>query len=252
LPVLQPWSDALPAASGGASPPGGWEAGGQLALLQDSTDTDPATGSPAGHLLVAETALRRPEAAEDTLYWQLHNAYVLVQIKGGLVLVDQHAAHERVLFDRAVAALEGRQPSVQRLLFPITLELSVRQFAAFEEANALLDSLGFQVRPFGGRSVLVEGIPAEIQNWDEGAVLLGMLDDVAENRETRRLPLRDKVLATFACRGAIMIGKKLAVGEMRALMDQLFATTLPYTCPHGRPTLFRIGLDDLGRKFQRT
>jgi DNA mismatch repair protein MutL len=252
LSVLQPWSDVLPAASVAPGAGSGWEAGGQLALLQDSTDAPGGSDTPAAHALLAETAVRRPEVTEDTLYWQLHNAYVLVQIKGGLVLVDQHAAHERVLFDRAIAALEGRQPSVQRLLFPITLELSVRQFAAFEEANPLFETLGFQVRPFGGRSVLVEGIPAEIQNWDEGAVLLGMLDDVAENRETKRLPLRDKVLATFACRGAIMIGKKLSVGEMRALMDQLFATTLPYTCPHGRPTLFRIGLDDLGRKFQRT
>ncbi len=210
-----------------------------------------AGGGEPGAALVAEGGPRRSEFADDALYWQLHNAYMMVQIKGGMVIVDQHAAHERVLYDRAVTALEGRHALVQRLLFPIALELSVRQYAAFEEAQALLEPLGFQVRPFGGQSVLVEGIPAELHNWDEGQVLLGMLDDLAENRDTRRLPLRDKVLATFACRGAIMQGKKLAVAEMRALMDQLFATSLPYTCPHGRPTLMRIGLHDLDRKFQR-
>ena len=218
----------------------------------DASDREAPPAAAFGAGLLGDVGSRRAEPAEEGLYWQLHQAYVLVQIKGGLVLVDQHAAHERVLFDRAVAALEGRTATVQRLLFPITLELSVRQFAVFEEASALLEKLGFQVRPFGGRSVLVEGIPAEMQNWDEGAMLLGMLDDLAENRESRRLPLRDKVLATFACRGAVMMGKKLSAIEMRALMDQLFATTLPYTCPHGRPTLFRIGLEDLGRKFQRT
>jgi DNA mismatch repair protein MutL len=216
------------------------------------TGMDLAAAAPEGAAVIAETPPRRADVGDDALYWQLHNAYVMVQIKGGMVIVDQHAAHERVLYDRAVAALEGRHAAAQRLLFPIALELSVRQFAAFEEASPLLESLGFQVRPFGGQSVLVEGIPAEMHNWEEGAVLLGMLDDVAENRDSRRLPLRDKVLATFACRGAIMQGKRLAVTEMRALMDQLFATTLPYTCPHGRPTLMRIGLQDLDRKFQRS
>jgi DNA mismatch repair protein MutL len=257
LSVLRPWTETPSEVAafevGRVAPLGGEDTSveafpAQPSLLAESEA--PFAGAPPASSTAFVEGPRRPE--EDGLYWQLHNAYVLVQIKGGLVLVDQHAAHERVLFDRAVGALEGRAPAVQRLLFPITLELSVRQYAAFDEANSLLDQLGFQVKPFGGRSVLVEGIPAEVRNWDEGAVLLGMLDDLAENRETKRLPLRDKVLATYACRGAIMMGKKLTPPEMRALMDQLFATALPYTCPHGRPTLFRIGLDDLGRKFQRT
>jgi DNA mismatch repair protein MutL len=202
---------------------------------------------------LAEAPAAAPDLlGDEALYWQLHNAYILIQIKTGLVVVDQHAAHERVLYDRALGALESRSANVQRLLFPITLELSVRQFAAYEESRELLDRLGFDVRPFGGRSVLVEGIPAEMTQWDEGGVLLGMLDDLAENRETKRLPLREKILATFACRAAIMQGKKLSVPEMRALMDALFATERPYTCPHGRPALLRVGLDDLDRKFGRS
>jgi DNA mismatch repair protein MutL len=255
LSMLRPWVEADGESSFvGATPPAA-----SVTALQGSLLGESGAGFGGGDFAALDSGAarlaeppRRQEVGDENLYWQLHNAYILVQIKGGLVLVDQHAAHERVLFDRSVEALEGRSAGVQRLLFPITLELAVRQYAAFEEASALLDRLGFQVQPFGGRSVLVEGIPAEMHNWDEGAVLLGMLDDLAENRETKRLPLRDKVLATFACRGAIMIGKKLSQPEMRALMDQLFATTRPYTCPHGRPTLFRIGLDDLGRKFQRT
>ncbi len=265
--MLKTWADTpaevLPVpdstATGASTPqPALWPApvwpGGADTARETTGDESQAAafawGSPPEGVAVPTT--RPAPSQDDALYWQLHNGYIMVQIKGGLVMVDQHAAHERVLFDRAVAALQDRPAVVQRLLFPITLELSVRQFAAFEDATEWFGKLGFQVNPFGGRSVLVEGIPAELQNWDEGAVLLGMLDDLAENRETQRLPLRDKVLATFACRGAIMIGKKLAVPEMRALMDQLFATTLPYTCPHGRPTLLRIGLEDLARRFQRT
>ena len=211
------------------------------------------SGAAAGATLLFESPARRPElTGDESLYWQMHNAYVLIQIKNGVVVVDQHAAHERVLYDRAVAALEGRRPSLQRLLFPIPLELSVGQYAAYEESRELFEGLGFQVRPFGGRSVLVEEIPGEMARWDEGAVLLGILDDLAENRERERLPLRDQVLASYSCRAAIMQGKRLTVGEMRALMDQLFATPRPYTCPHGRPTLLRIGLDDLDRRFGRT
>jgi DNA mismatch repair protein MutL len=222
----------------------------------EPTDASDDTAAWTGHEPGAATVLERPSQAaeltgDEALYWQLHNAYILIQIKNGLVVVDQHAAHERILYDRAVAALEGRPPSLQRLLFPIPLELSVRQYAAYEECREYLERLGFLVRPFGGRSVLVEEIPAEISRWDEGSVLLGMLDDLAENRETKRLPLRDKVLATYACRAAIMQGKKLSVAEMRALMDQLFATERPYTCPHGRPSLMRIGLADLDRRFGR-
>jgi DNA mismatch repair protein MutL len=208
---------------------------------------------PGGASLLFETSTRRPDVASDeALYWQLHNAYVMIQIKNGVVIVDQHAAHERILYDRALAALDGRRPSLQRLLFPISLELSVRQYAAYEESRDLFEQLGFQVRPFGGRSVLVEEIPGEMARWDEGAILLGILDDLAENREHDRLPLRDQVLASYSCRAAIMQGKRLGVADMRALMDQLFATPRPYTCPHGRPTLLRIGLEDLDRRFGRT
>lgn len=271
--ILRPWDDpgpqvedgrglaeALLGSPGSTGPDAGASAPGEPSraphdeanLFAAAAAAGTTTGAAGGAGNVLEGPPRRAElAAEDALYWQLHNAYILVQIKGGVVIVDQHAAHERVLYDRAVGALEGRRLSLQRLLFPIPLELSVRQYAAFEDGRELLERLGFLVRPFGGRSVLVEEIPAEISHWDEGAVLLGMLDDMAENRETQRLPLRDQVLATFACRAAVMQGKRLSVGEMRALMDQLFSSPRPYTCPHGRPTLLRMGMDDLDRRFGR-
>ena len=268
--ILKPWMGAPP--SGESAPPGmpmdglgvaqhlfGGEHTGpdaprqtQSAVRGDTAGGAAWSGDDAGAATVLETPEQAAElVGDEALYWQLHSAYILIQIKNGLVIVDQHAAHERILYDRAVTALEGRQPSLQRLLFPIPLELSVRQYAAYEECRELLEGLGFRVKPFGGRSVVVEEIPAEISRWDEGSVLLGMLDDLAENRETKRLPLRDKVLATYACRAAIMQGKKLSVAEMRALMDQLFATERPYTCPHGRPSLMRMGLADLDRRFGR-
>jgi len=244
--------------SSAASPIPG-EASSVTGALDTSGAAD-AIGAPqtaaiesGGASLLFEAPTRRPDVASDeALYWQLHNAYVMIQIKNGVVIVDQHAAHERILYDRALAALDGRRPTLQRLLFPISLELSVRQYAAYEESRDLFEQLGFQVRPFGGRSVLVEEIPGEMARWDEGAILLGILDDLAENREHDRLPLRDQVLASYSCRAAIMQGKRLGVPEMRALMDQLFATPRPYTCPHGRPTLLRIGLEDLDRRFGRT
>lgn len=225
---------------------------------QDPTPARPAAGaaivgetSGTDALLEGGPAPRADLLGDEALYWQLHNAYILIQIRSGLVIVDQHAAHERILYDQAVHTLEARQANVQRLLFPITLELSVQQYAAWEDGRELLDQLGFEVRPFGTRSVIVDGIPSEMTSWEEGAVLLGILDDLCHSPDVRRLPLRDRVLATYACRAAIMQGRRLSLPEMRALMDQLFVTERPYTCPHGRPTLLRLGLRDLDHKFGR-
>ncbi len=259
--ILKPWTEASAASvSTAPSPPTSCSHADGVELAQAllapaAGGAPPAALTPPqdGAATLRETATPGSEVGGDeTLYWQLHNAYVLIQIKSGVVIVDQHAAHERVLYDRALASLGGRRPSLQRLLFPIPLELSVPQYAAFEESQTLFEQLGFQVRPFGGRSVLVEEIPGEMARWDEGTVLLGILDDLAVNRERERLPLREQVLASFACRAAIMQGKRLGLAEMRALMDQLFATANPYTCPHGRPTLLRIGMDDLDRRFGRS
>jgi DNA mismatch repair protein MutL len=183
--------------------------------------------------------------ASGNLYWQLHQSFILIQIRGGMVVIDQHAAHERILFDRAKADLAGGRPVVQSLLFPATIDLSPDEYERYEELAPALASLGFESEPFGLRSIIVRGIPALVRNWNDGRLLAEILG--GEGRAGI-----DGLLKTYACRAAIKAGTKLSGEEMESLADQLFATALPYTCPHGRPTMLRVGIAELERRFARS
>lgn len=180
-----------------------------------------------------------------TLYWQLHQSFILIQIRGGMVVIDQHAAHERILFDRAKADLAGGRPAVQSLLFPATIDLSPDEYERYEELSAPLAALGFETEPFGHRSIIVRAIPALVRNWNDGRLLAEILG--GEGRSGI-----DDFLKSYACRAAIKAGTRLAGEEMESLADQLFATALPYTCPHGRPTMLRVATAELERRFARS
>lgn len=190
-------------------------------------------------------------AAEGApLFWQLHNTFVLTQIRGALVIVDQHNSHERILYDAAKRALAGQGVPTQQLLFPVTLELTPEELAAYESQRESLEEIGFLTEPFGGATVLVRGIPSDLRNWNDGALLRDVLADLAEAGQGGQDP-REALLASASCHGAVRAGEKLTVPEMQSLMDRLFATDLPYSCPHGRPTLIRLGLPELERRFGR-
>ena len=197
-----------------------------------------------------QAAEREAERHEDRLFWQLHSTFVLTQIRGGLVIIDQHNAHERVLYDRAKAALAGRTAGTQRLLFPHTVELSAQEMAAWREQAELFAELGFDIEAFGESTLSVSGIPDGLQRWDGGETLRDILDDLLEERGGPGAK-RDRALMSFACKSAIKAGEPLREEEMRNLVDQLFGTENPYTCPHGRPIVIRISMDELEKRFQR-
>jgi len=212
-----------------------------------------ALGEESGHFVPSgapvDPGLGGEENGSPQLFWQLHNTFILTQIRGALVIVDQHNSHERILYNEGKKALEGRPVAVQQLLFPTTLELSPDELAAYEVHAGDLEKMGFATEPFGGNTILVRGIPSDLRNWNDGALLRDILVDLAE--ATGGSDPREAILASYACHGAIRAGEKLTLPEMQALMDRLFATDLPYSCPHGRPTLIRIGLAELERRFQR-
>jgi DNA mismatch repair protein MutL len=183
--------------------------------------------------------------APGRLYWQLHESFILIQIRGGMVIIDQHAAHERILFDAARNSVDSGKHAVQSLLFPATMELSPDEYQRYEELSGLLASLGFEIEPFGLRSIIVRGIPAGVRNWSDGRLLQEVLGGEGTSGT-------DDFLKTYACRAAVKAGMKLSSEEMESLADQLFATDLPYTCPHGRPTMLRVSLGELERRFART
>jgi DNA mismatch repair protein MutL len=198
----------------------------------------------------------RTETVDDehhAKFWQLHQSYVFIQTREGVLIVDQHAAHERVLYEKARVALSGAAeagPS-QQLLFPVTVELSPGEWESFDGVRPLLDKLGFTIQSMSGRTVLVEAVPGAFPKWPHDRILHDILTELPSGRTDVR-DLVESIAKTVACKAAIKAGDRLTEEEMRALIDQLFATELPYSCPHGRPTFMRMTSEELDKRFGRT
>ncbi|HEX6791160.1 MAG TPA: DNA mismatch repair endonuclease MutL [Candidatus Krumholzibacteria bacterium] len=188
--------------------------------------------------------------ADDALYWQFNQTYIFIQVRGGVVVIDQHAAHERVIFDWSMRLMQDAAPPSQQILFSIPIELSLRELEVFKTSRAVFQKLGFTLEPFGGTSILVRGYPQGLKNWADGRLLLQIFDDIIADRAPGNT-LNEKLIASYACRSAIKAGQRLPVEEMKLLADQLFAVDNPYSCPHGRPTIYRLSVDEIARWFHR-
>jgi DNA mismatch repair protein MutL len=181
---------------------------------------------------------------------QLHDRYLLVLVEDGLVLMDQRAAHERILYEENLAALSGGGAQGQTLLFPLTVQLDPGEWAVLQEALELLGSLGFAIREFGRRTILVESVPVELRNWGEGEMLYKILSDVQEEKQAGS-ELRQAVAMSCARRAAVGSPQALSREEMEFLLDRLMKTQDPFTDPRGRPTMVKVALKDLDRMFGR-
>jgi DNA mismatch repair protein MutL len=196
-----------------------------------------------------------PEVAGGhvTPMWQVHNTYILAETRGGLILVDQHAAHERVLYEELI---RGFDPGVsgQRLLFPLTLRLSPAEYAMVEQISGILERAGFEVEPFGGRSIIVHAVPNPHQYFDAERCLREMITELTEGSELvdSARNQHQRIALSMACKGAIKAGQRLSQQEMAELFDRLFATEIPYHDIHGRPTVVQLSLAELHRRFGRS
>ncbi|MEI6758339.1 MAG: DNA mismatch repair endonuclease MutL [Chlorobium sp.] len=191
-----------------------------------------------------------PKEVEPKI-WQLHNKYLICQIKTGLMIIDQHVAHERVLYERAVDVMNQNVPNSQQLLFPQKVEFRAWEYEIFEEIREDLDRLGFNLRLFGNKTIMIEGVPQDVKPGTEVTILQDMIAEYQENASKLKLEKRDNLAKSYSCRNAIMAGQKLSLEEMRTLIDNLFATREPYSCPHGRPVIIKLSLDQLDRMFGR-
>jgi DNA mismatch repair protein MutL len=184
--------------------------------------------------------------------YQIHAMFILAPIKNGILLIDQHAAHERILFEQALHDSERGSSDSQQLLFPIVIELSTSEKEAAMGGKSFFSAVGFDINDFGGNAVSVSAIPAFMKDSQVDAALRDMvrylLDDKNEGFLTET---KKRLAAAFACGAAIKAGHKLSQEEMNALLNALFGTENPYICPHGRPTIVRLSLDELGRRFLR-
>ncbi|HEM49102.1 MAG TPA: DNA mismatch repair endonuclease MutL [Caldithrix sp.] len=187
----------------------------------------------------------------DVNFWQLHNRYIISEIKSGLVIIDQHVAHERVLFERVMRVLkEGDASYGQKLLFPQKINLNYEDFMVFKDINDILYKLGFSIKVFSGNTIIIEAMPSDVKVGRESQILLDIID-YYHNEPLKAFDHIEKVAAAYACKNAIKSGEKLNQVEMHNLVDQLFACESPFFCPHGRPVIVTIDLDELDRKFKR-
>jgi DNA mismatch repair protein MutL len=191
-----------------------------------------------------------PKDSEPKI-WQLHNKYLICQIKTGLMIIDQHVAHERVLYENAVDVMNQSVPNSQQLLFPQKVEFRSWEYEVFEEIRDDLYRLGFNLRLFGNKTIMIEGVPQDVKPGTEVTILQDMIAEYQDNASKLKLDKRDNLAKSYSCRNAIMAGQKLSLEEMRSLIDNLFATREPYSCPHGRPVIIKLSLDQLDRMFGR-
>ena len=180
---------------------------------------------------------------------QLKLTYIVAEGPEGMFLVDQHAAHERVLFDELKIDAEQRTPPSQPLLEPVAVELSPSQIDVLREQGDFLQNYGFQLEAFGDSAYLLRSVPQVLASQDPGKSLLDVLDLVAFEGLVRQQ--EDILAACIACHSAIRAGKPLIEDEMRALLEQLEATPNPHTCPHGRPTMIHFSSYHMEREFGR-
>lgn len=184
--------------------------------------------------------------------WQIHNKYILVPIESGVMIVDQHAAHERVLYERAVARYKNAATQSQQLLFPHSVEMTSGEVALVRQILPDLEGLGFGVRIFGKTTIIVDGVPVDVKPGKEATILPEIIDLFKEDEQAVRLQPRERLAKVYSCKAAIKAGDPLNNPEMHSLLDQLFSTEIPYVCPHGRPVIVKLSIAELDRRFGRT
>lgn len=182
----------------------------------------------------------------------LHNKYILSQIKSGLMIIDSHVAHERILYEKALQSFEANIPFSQHLLFPQIIQLDPADFELLKELEPYLINLGFSIKFKSKNTIEIVGIPSDLKTEHESETLLDILHEYRKNQQEKQLETRDNLAKSFSCKAAIKAGDKISEKEMRILVDKLFATSMPYVCPHGRPIVIKIPIQEFDKRFGRT
>ncbi len=186
---------------------------------------------------------------------QAAGAYIIAEISGvrnGLVLVDQHAAHERINFDIFLKSMETEISTKQALLLPVTVQLTSEQSAIITENLTELCNAGFGIEIFGADTFKIDAVPNNVETGDLESLLVDISNDFLESgKSTRVEEIRKKLALLLVCRNSIKFNQILSIKEMQALVEQLLATTTPWTCPHGRPTMIVLPFDEIEKRFGR-
>lgn len=257
-PDYNPFSTSGGSASQQSSRGGGMAAGfgpgrpqpSQWKELYAITEELGAVPSPTQQEDTSKDAFPSEEAAR-TATFQLHRKYIVTTIRSGMIIVDQQRAHERVMYEYYQGCLRKHTGSSQQLLFPQTVSVSGSDYALLEGMLEELQSAGFEVEPFGGKELIIRGVPAESRNSDPVRFLESVLEEVKHHSDKDGTGHLDSVALALARSSAIRSGQVLADVEMQELLDQLFACELPYHSATGAPTIITFTLSDLEQKFKK-
>jgi DNA mismatch repair protein MutL len=183
---------------------------------------------------------------------QVHDSFIVAQSNDGMALIDQHAAHERVLFEKLQDEYASGTIAVQNLLLPIQAEFGHAEKDILSEYLPELNRLGFHVEDFGSGTFVIKAVPALMTGGDHKRLLFDILDEIKVHGKSGKMDvLRDEVLSVMACHPAIKVHRRLSIQEMEGLLNDLFSCRMPHSCPHGRPTVVRFSMDEIKRMFKR-
>ncbi len=233
------------------------------AAVPERQDEQPEIAARAAGEAGPESSVRRtPEALDEherrkpgdglaSEFWQLGLKYVLVRDTDGMMIVDQHAAHERILYERFLRLLDKGSGTSQQLLFPISIDLDPKDFTLLSELAEGLAKLGFTYDTFGGSSIILRGVPDDLPAGNEKTALEEVLEQYRINRDSYQLTERDNLAKSLSCKAAIKTGHRMSRAETLKLLADLESCEMPYACPHGRPTMIHVSLEELDKRFGR-
>ena len=182
--------------------------------------------------------------------WQVHKKYIISEINSGMVVIDQHVAHERVLYEECLQAFESKVMSSQTLLFPEEIEFSKGEYDILLEIFPYLKKIGFKIIETEDAKLIVEATPSDISWGDEKKIIKEIIDEFMSTRK-KYSSYKEALAASFACKAAVKAGDQMTREEMLMLVNRLFATDHPYYCPHGRPIIMQLSLEELDKRFER-
>lgn len=216
------------------------------------TNVDVIEEKPAEQLnLFEEKLLSKDSVKEHRIIGQLFDTYWLVEFRENLFIIDQHAAHEKVLYERTMKSLKTREYTSQILNPPIILSLSMSEEELLKKYMDNFTSVGFEIEPFGGKEYALRAVPDNLFGISKQELFLEMLDSLSGQSEQMQADIINERIASMSCKAAVKGNHKMSVSEIHALIDELLKLENPYNCPHGRPTIIAMSKADVERKFKR-
>ena len=182
--------------------------------------------------------------------WQLHKKYIFMQTDNGFTMIDQHAAHERILYEKAIKAMNREFSYSQELLFPIKIEMNPSEISTVKELESELADLGYSLS-IQESEVMLTSVPLDVSKGNESESFREIVDEYINSQTIKHTNKRDSLAASFACKSAIKTGQLLSYEEMKKLIEDLYICRTPYACPHGRPVILEFSLQEFDKRFSR-